>query len=67
MFHYSARGIVKSFPHPGRLGLGVGLVNGRVVVCGGYNRADLRSISAACYDYAPDDGWVQIGNYPKAL
>ena len=67
MFYNSARGKVESFPEPGRIGLGVGFVNGRVVVCGGYNRTELNSITATCYDYHPDDGWVQIGNYPKAL
>ena len=42
-------------------GKAVGMVNGRVVVCGGHEYHD------KCYDYTPADGWVQIGNYPKAL
>ena len=67
MFYFSARGKVKSFPDPGIIGLGVGFVNGRVVVCGGYNKAELNSVTAACYDYTLEDDWTQIGNYPLAL
>ena len=52
-------------------GKAVGMVNGRVVVCGGYEYHDkgasIYDIYDKCYDYTPADGWVQIGNYPKAL
>ena len=43
----------------------VGMIDGRVIVCGGESTGSV--YHDECYDYTPTDGWAQIGNYPKKL